>query len=651
MISERLEPSVSFHSDELSQGYFARLGTVHAGVNARQFCSYVGLGARAFRNGDANFVELTAALSGIEPEVLKFNTVQLQSDGAFSLRGETLDVSTLRRTKVHYCPECLNADAKSSGPSGAGLFRQRWIWQLRPVKVCPIHCMELASIDSRYGVQAYDLAKLIEQSDVDMDTVASSVRRNPGVLQDYVIDRMNGTRANIPWLDGQGISEGVRACEMIGSLFLDGSQAVVKEYTDTDWAAVGDVGFHVCSLGPEAIKDVLHNVKVSSGRKSGRTGPQAVFGYLYNSIKKSVRTGGLGPIVNVVRESIVENFSIGAGEIVFGEVVTKRKVHSVSSLSLAIGINKFRLFGLARTTGLIPQSVDREASNQLVFPVEEAERVIGRIANSIPQNQVARFLGGSTNQVGHLVRNETIKSITPLVEEHRGQLRGNFNRDDLNEFLGVVCNGLPIISSEVDGYVSLSEASRLRTDTSQVFMWLLDGELPKTCLLQGGNRIDHLRFCYLDVVNKIKEFQGCDLCSLTSAASVLGIRRAAIKRLISTENGGPWLIAVKQRETKKVTKSIFFSHTEIEHFQEMYLTPGLIGRMFGINWSIVSRVLKEKSVDTICDPKWVGAEIYRRDEVLSVASDLEAAHPLPKEGRYKRSKEIAKLNLSGKTKK
>ena len=125
--------------------------------------------------------------------------------------------------------------------------------------------------------------------------------------------------------------------------------------------------------------------------------------------------------------------------------------------------------------------------------------------------------------------------------------------------------------------------------------------------------------------------------SLTSVSAVLGIPRAAVRRLISTDNGGPSLTSIEWGGSSKDTESTYFSRAEIEHFQEMYLTLGLIGRMFGINWNIARRVLKEKNVDAVCDPKRVGAEIYRRDEVLSIAPDLEAAQPLPKEGRYKRT--------------
>ena len=135
---------------------------------------------------------------------------------------------------------------------------------------------------------------------------------------------------------------------------------------------------------------------------------------------------------------IVENFAIDAGEIVFGEIVPQRKVHSVNSWANATKLNRFRLCRLARTMGMIPETTDQAAFNQWVFPADEAECLIERIENAIPQNQVMEFLGCSITQVEHLVRNDIIVSITPMTEGQVGQMRGNFNRDDLNEFLASV---------------------------------------------------------------------------------------------------------------------------------------------------------------------------------------------------------------------
>lgn len=71
--------------------------------------------------------------------------------------------------------------------------------------------------------------------------------------------------------------------------------------------------------------------------------------------------------------------------------------------------------------------------------------------------------------------------------------------------------------------------------------------------------------------------------------------------------------------------SAYVSGVEIERFKSKYLTPGLIGRMFGIHSAAARRILKANDVDPVHDPKELGACIYRRRDVMSVAPYLEAA--------------------------
>lgn len=388
---------------------------------------------------------------------------------------------------------------------------------------------------------------------------------------------------------------------------------------------VGDAGFAVCSKGPEAIKEALKLVRINSGRTSGRTGPQAVFGQLYNSIKKSERGEALGPIVDVVRDTIVENFAIGTGETVLGAVVARRKVHSVGSLAAATNTQRYRLYRLARTIGLIPATADQRAFNQCVFPAEEAERLIAQIENSVPQNLVMGLLGCTVTQADRLVRNDFIRSITPISEGTVGQMRGNFSRDDLSEFLDRICRDLPVIHSEVKDHISLSVATRGGTSTEQVVGWFLDGKLPKTCLLNGEKRLDHLRFCRSELLGLFQDANNRDCHRLFVVSQMLGTNLTAIKRLTSTENGGPWLKPVGTEECKMRAGSAYVSGVEIERFKSKYLTPGLIGRMFGIHSAAARRILKANDVDPVHDPKELGACIYRLRDVMSVAPYLEAA--------------------------
>lgn len=153
-------------------------------------------------------------------------------------------------------------------------------------------------------------------------------------------------------------------------------------------------------------------------------------------------------------------------------------------------------------------------------------------------------------------------------------------------------------------------------------------KLPKTCLLHGVKRLDHLRFCHADVFDEIEEAQEHDFHRLSSVALILGTNLQPVKKLTSHTDGGPWLKPVEPGAFGKLAGAAYVSQAEIERFKSKYLTSGLIGRMFGINWNVASRILKQKGVDPVIDPKWLGADVYRRHEVLSVAKGLAAAQPL-----------------------
>ena len=188
---------------------------------------------------------------------------------------------------------------------------------------------------------------------------------------------------------------------------------------------------------------------------------------------------------------------------------------------------------------------------------------------------------------------------------------------------------LPVVSTETEGYVSLSDASRMRTDTAQVMGWFLDGKLPKTYLVNGVQRLDHLRFCHAEVASQIDEAQDHDYHRLFSVSLMLGASLTAIKRLTSRENGAPLLIPVEPEKCKNLPGSAYVSAAEIERFKTKYLTSGLVGRKFGIHSSSARRALRQAGIEPVADPALLKTFVYLREDVLSVASVFAAHQSLP----------------------
>lgn len=617
-----LQPTIPFHGDEVTQGYFARIGYLQAGVDVGHFCKFFDLARTDFRDGTGRCIEVISAVSGADTDQLRFNAVQPLPDGTVNLRGEALGLQVVRRVTVKFCPRCLLADEEAVPSLGKAAWRFRWSWLLKPVVVCPFHNFALVSVPAKDAVNAFDLRKLFAQNDLNLTLPEGIEPVLPGSLQRYVVSRLSDRPTACPWLDNQGVAEGVRACEMVGSLICDGPTVEIKSYTDLDWSRVGSAGFDVCCHGPEAIKDVLSKVRLDGGRRSGRAGPQAAFGPMFKWLRKSERVGEEGPIRDVVRDAIIDNFAVGPGEVVLGHVVDRRKVHSVNSLANATGLNRFRLYRIIQKAGMIPEDASGSALNQFVFPAEQAEQFIAQIQNSIPLNQVPDVLGCSVTHAENLANSGFISSIVPMKEGDVGLTRGYFNLPELSKFLDDVSIGTNHIKCEVDGFLNLTHAARGRSTTAQIIGWQVDGSLQRTRLLGGVKRLDNLRFCLEEIHGLLDQTWGSHLHRLKSVVKMLGITDAAVRLLMSQQNGGPWLRPAMKKATNRQRETTYIPTAEIERFTEKYVTSALLCRELNSNFWAVQKALQANNVKPAIDPDWLGARVYLRADFAGQTSNL-----------------------------
>lgn len=622
MKHEALTPHLPFHDDEVSQGYFARTGYFHAGVPVGTFCRFLKLGRADFRDGTDAFTQRMAELSGGPADGIRFNTLNVVSGDQLHLRGERLGMPVVRRTYVRFCPQCLQDDMAAHPASGPATARFRWAWLLRPVVTCARHGTLLAELPAPDPVKAFDLPKLMTENDFLLTEAAKGAPAVSGDLQRYVEDRLWGDKDRAPWLDGQGIADGVKACEMLGALLDAGPNAPIGKYTEQDWARVGDIGFAACSRGPRAILDALAQLRIEGGRRSGRAGPQAAYGFLFNWLNYTQRSDDFHAFRHVVRDAILDNFAVGSGEVVLGEEVARRRMHSVNSLVNATGINRFRLYRLMRKAGMIPETADKAAFNQWVFPAEEGEKLIDRIENSVPLNQIQHVLGCSKTQAEQLAHQGLVSSVVPISQGSVGLTQGHFNRDDLASFMSEVLCHVEAHGAEEKGFVDLTTAARPRSSTAEILSWLLDGKLPGTRLLYGTSRLDHLRFDHEVVKALITARRAPDLHRLTSVAAMLGVHLKAVKALISHDNDGPWLVQAPADLCSGLDGGAYVASSEMARFQADYASNAMIARTVGIHARSVQRMLEERGIWPIFDPARLGSRIYRQADVTGFMAEM-----------------------------
>lgn len=487
--------------DELTQGYFARMGHVHALTDVGGFLRYSGVSVSDFRMGTDRFIDQVHELTGADRVTLKRNTLvtfpgtQGLKEGTSAINGNLLSGHIVRRTALNVCPECLINDQRSGWPTGPDQMTLRLPWLFRQVVACPVHRRALKVVRIADSVWGLDIARTIIRAEFNpAHHMHTKEPREVGALQRYVTSRILENERKFPWLDGQTVSQAAKACEMLGCLVADGATADIINYSDADWARVGDVGFEVASQGAEAVLEELTRIRVNSGRTSGRAGPQAVFGKLYTWLGSSALRAQAGPICDIVREAIIANFPVGPGEVIFGEVVKARVVHSANTLINKTGRNRKRFYKLLTKLGYIPDTRDAIATNQFVFPAGEVEQVVERIENSVRLNQVRNILGCSRTNAETLAAAGIVVSVVPMTEgEGVGVTVGAYNRDDLTGLLDDLCARAVVVNDLPATHVGFRRACK-RAPCVSLVTWQRQGLLKNTVHVGTERRIDRLGF-------------------------------------------------------------------------------------------------------------------------------------------------------------
>jgi len=597
------------------------MGYFHANVTLSSFVHHLELNRFDVIKGRQNFIEILAASSGTPVDVIEENAIREVAARKFKLIGQTEEVPAVRRSSVSVCPQCLSEDMLGARELGQGAMWLRSHWFFRPIMTCEFHECDLVELYADDSLFVFDVPVLFNRNDFDLAEACSVAKNNEtlGGFQVYTMLRLRGDERTSAWLDAQSIGQGGKACEMLGSLIMDGPDATTDALTPKEWTKRRDLGFEICSEGADTIKAELTRIRRNSGRRSGRTGPQAVFGQMYRWLRVGPRAPDRGPTRDVMREVIIENFAVGEGEIVLGEVVRKRKVHSYNSLRKKVGLNSDRFKKLLFKADMIPDNASNEALNQLVFPAEEAERFVGRISNSVPRNEVKDVLGCSLTQAIKIVSGGFVASMVHLKDEDFGDTVGAFNRDDLEEFLDRLSLNTCEVSHECEGFLSLTKVTQGRTLTVDVIRWQLNGDLVQTRRIQGLHRLDMFRFSHEEVRRLRPSLPKRELIRASIAAEILSVDVKGVYRLVSSQSGEPLLKQASERECEGLRGKLYVSYSEIEKFKEKYMTVGLAAKALGLPHISALRVLKKDSIMPVRDPNEFGMKVFRRCDVAKLA--------------------------------
>ena len=448
-----------------------------------------------------------------------------------------------------------------------------------------------------------------DNSELEMQAAqANACELSP--LQSYIEARFHGASAS-EWLDGQSIDQASRVCEMLGACRLFGAHTDLNALTHAQWDQAGAVGFEAAQAGVSGICRALEEIAERSWQTKGTGGPQAALGRLYQWLQFAKSKKDPGPVRAVVREFILDTMAIDPGTMLFGEVVTKRRRHSVSSLADDTGLHPKTLRRALVGVGLVPH--DADANKGVSFDALAGEKVASRIQNSLPVKKVPEYLNCNRTQANMLVRTGAIKQLMPGSGK-RGGLLSQVAIEDLDEFLRQLGQAAKVVDTPTDGMVAILEAAEIARETvADITMLILDGALRRveTKLRELG-----LLSLYVDPleVKHVMEKRG-EQSGLTAreVGERLGFFYSGVTALRKAmdRDGKPFLQSQKIVNARGTVRHRY-AEEDVRQFERAHVTLTCLAQENEVSSKMMMQALREAGVEPILPREKLNALVFRR---------------------------------------
>lgn len=605
-----LSPFVPINPDETLMSWAARLAAIHVGETLVPFLRDIGLHPDEMLTGSDVAITRLAEVTGADPDDLRRQTIQTLAWRRYDLRGQRFETEFMKGSDVSCCPACLLDDDEAE--RSVLLRRGRLAWRLRPVRTCPIH--RIALLDRPYiawSDRFHQMGVVFPEAGPSLRALADEqVRREVSSLQTYVTDRLDG-KTGPAWLDGQGIELGARASEMLGLALEFGRKPNLRKMTADEWDKAGRAGFEFTSRGEEGIREALGEVQRRAWfdeRISGQSGPQMVFGRIYQWLNFSKNRKEVGPIRHVVREHILDTMYVVPGTKLMGEEVVAARKLTVGSLSKLSGVHPKTLRNALALAGLI---TDRSVTGgEALFDAEEGARVVDELADAVTQLHLPAYMNATRGQVVSLIEGGFLKRMMDGGSHARPS--ASISKGEVHAFLESISRDVKVVDVLPAAVWPINKATqKARVKTDEVIRLLQNGVLRNVYRVEGEEG-------YLSIHVDPEEIKGHFVrdpettpLGVGAAAKALGTSEPAVRSLAL--GGLIEIVAPCERDAQM--RYIKISPKAVRRFQKSYVSLMQLGQELGLHHLTLKNALRNLGIKPIADPAALKVTLFRRADI------------------------------------
>jgi hypothetical protein len=575
--------------------------------SARNFCADMGFTFRACISGKQSALAMLSDLTRTPLQAIEQATIRDQGQ-SFTFRGEHISRAMLRRTKIYVCPLCLRTDLEAATHADAAPYG-RIMWQFSVIRTCPHHACALFQICDDKRNDKYDFARLVQGhiATIIRDAEATPPRR-PSRLELYVDDRLCGRSTGAPWLDRLDLHAACATTEILGLLLTFGPLAKPRSLPIDVLHEAGDLGYTIAHGGEPAIREALAEVQRRHERtRSGLDGPSGVFGYFYKSLSFR-EADGFAPVRDLVRRHIIETMPVGPGDVVCGEPVRHRILHTIRTAARETGRDVRRMRAVLAEAGLIRSDHARFPSNAVTFEAEPNRAFLDANAGGVSFNAVVARLGAGRAQADLLLQHGYIQP-TVTCRTSNNSRSYNYSLAQIELFLSQLRDKMPAVQSVPRGLRTIPAAARRAQCSATKIIDLIREKKLKRVAYSIGN--ESYLGIYVDP-NEIRYLLGDDRGGSVTprvARSILGVSLPVIRALIREK----LIISEVRLDPFRGIKTEIISRQSLDAFHINFVNGAELSNFdrsaYGKTWNVL------KSVEPAFDVARIGAKFYRRDDI------------------------------------
>ncbi|MEO9824567.1 MAG: TniQ family protein [Paracoccaceae bacterium] len=473
---------------ETATSYVSRLALWCGLGSPSDLCLDWGFRWQDFVRGDDALFDKVARLGGACPFYLKRWAVRTTAPHRFAVSGQEGLKSSLIRTRLRVCPQCLVLDHEKGGQFA--MYRRHY-WQFASMRTCGQHRRPIITLPhEQHTILNYDFLGLVSTHWRNITDAANADAGQSGTdLEIYIMRRLDGEAVN-PFLDAMPLYIATRLCEVLGFVMLYGPKRKISGGTGTELTLAGQAGFDALKAGEEGLLAALESLVAPAALRTVHH--QADLGALFEWLRSSNLGEAFEPLRVMVRDFIFRTYPIQDGHTVLGKACTAPSRYTIHSAWQSLGIQRKRMNRILIDEGLASLDADENTVRlEGALGVADIAQIAARMQDRLVLQEVCNLLAIGPDIVHQLRDRAILAPVTDALDQVP-----KYERTDVTKVLDRLSRRVTMTGTSHRRLVPILDAARrVRCPSADIIGFILDGRLQSLGHDVQGSGLSGFQIC------------------------------------------------------------------------------------------------------------------------------------------------------------